>query len=110
MRALLSSLALLLAACASTAEAPATDAAPISAAPYALALADARRPEADRVRDLDRHPSEILGFAGVGPGQRIADVGPGGGYYARLFAVAVGDAGRVYAIDRPNVPDRPARA
>lgn len=74
------------------------------------ALADARRPDADRARDEARHPAEILAFAGVRPGWRIADVGPGGGYYTRLFAVAVGDTGRVFAIDRPNAPDRPPRA
>ncbi len=74
----------------------------------AAAVADPRRPEADRERDALRHPADILAFAGVAPGWRIADVGPGGGYYTRLFAVAVGDAGRVYAIDRPNpAPDRP---
>jgi len=74
------------------------------------ALFDARRPEADRARDATRHPADILAFAGVRFGWRVADVGPGGGYYTRLFAVAVGDEGRVFAIDRPNAPDRPPRA
>lgn len=72
------------------------------------ALADPRRPEADTARDALRHPAEIMAFTGVQPGWRIADVGPGGGYYSRLFAVAVGDGGHVYGIDRPNAaPDRP---
>lgn len=72
------------------------------------ALVDARRPEADTVRDALRHPAEIMAFTGVQPGWRIADVGPGGGYYSRLFAVAVGEGGHVYGIDRPNAaPDRP---
>ncbi|MBY0565511.1 MAG: hypothetical protein K2P58_15185 [Hyphomonadaceae bacterium] len=75
----------------------------------AAALADARRPDTDRTRDELRHPAEILAFAGVQPGWRVADVGPGGGYYTRLFAVAVGETGRVFAIDRPNAPDRPPR-
>jgi predicted methyltransferase len=75
----------------------------------AAAVADQRRPEADRARDALRHPAEIMAFAGVRPGWRIADVGPGGGYYTRLFAVAVGDQGRVYAIDRPNAEGRPPR-
>jgi predicted methyltransferase len=74
----------------------------------AAALTDLRRPEADTVRDSYRHPADILAFSGIRPGWRIADVGPGGGYYTRLFAVAVGDQGRVYGIDRPNsAPDRP---
>jgi predicted methyltransferase len=57
-------------------------------------------------RDALRHPREILTFTGVQPGWRVADVGPGGGYYTRLFSVAVGDGGRVFAIDRPGTPDR----
>jgi predicted methyltransferase len=72
------------------------------------AVADTRRPDADRERDALRHPAEIMAFSGVTPGMRIADVGPGGGYYTRLFSVAVGAEGRVVAIDRPNsAPDRP---
>ena len=84
--------------------------APVSATdPHILAaVADPRRPQADRDRDALRHPAEIMAFAGVQPGWRIADVGPGGGYYTRMFSVAVGDEGRVFAIDRPNAaPDRP---
>lgn len=73
------------------------------------ALADERRPEADTARDALRHPADILAFAQIRPGQRVADLGPGGGYYTRLLSVAVGDQGRVYAIDRPNAPDRPPR-
>jgi predicted methyltransferase len=71
------------------------------------ALADTRRPDADRERDALRHPAEVMAFTGVQPGWRVADIGPGGGYYSRLFAVAVGDAGRVYAVDRPGTPERP---
>lgn len=77
--------------------------------PHVLAaVGDPRRPEADRNRDAMRHPADILAFTGVQPGWRVADIGPGGGYYTRLFSVAVGPEGRVYAIDRPNAaPDRP---
>ncbi len=71
------------------------------------AVSDPRRPEADTTRDALRHPAEILAFTGVQPGWRIADIGPGGGYYSRLFAVAAGDSGRVYAVDRPGTAERP---
>ncbi|MGH6949481.1 MAG: class I SAM-dependent methyltransferase, partial [Vitreimonas sp.] len=80
-----------------------------SSAHIVAAVADARRPETDTARDALRHPADILAFAGVREGWRVADIGPGGGYYTRLFAVAVGDGGRVYAIDRPNAADRPPR-
>ncbi len=77
-------------------------------APHVVAaIADPRRPEADAARDALRHPAEVLAFAGARPGWRVADVGPGGGYYSRLFAVAVGDGGRVYAVDRPGTAERP---
>lgn len=71
------------------------------------AVADPRRPEADTTRDALRHPAEVMAFAGVQPGWRIADIGPGGGYYSRLFAVAVGDTGRVYGVDRAGTAERP---
>lgn len=86
------------------------DAAPAvsAASPYIVAaLADPRRPEADTARDVLRHPAEIVAFTGVRPGWRVADIGPGGGYYSRLFAVAVGDGGRVFAVDRPGTAERP---
>lgn len=80
--------------------------------PYIVAaVADSRRPDADRQRDALRHPADILAFSGVQPGWRVADVGPGGGYYTRLFAVAVGDSGRVYGVNRvrnPNATQLPA--
>jgi predicted methyltransferase len=104
--------ALLVAACAGGAIPPlglaATAPAATQSASIAQALGDPRRPDADKARDELRHPADILAFAQVRPGQRIADVGPGGGYYTRLFAVAVGEHGHVYGIDRPNsAPDRP---
>jgi predicted methyltransferase len=109
MRTFLTGLALsfALAACVSAAPEGAQGAVAAPASPYPAALGDERRPQADRDRDAVRHPADILAFAGVSPGQRVADVGPGGGYYTRLFAVAVGEAGRVYAIDRASTPERP---
>lgn len=110
MRAIWAALAVcVLAACAGGAIPPLMiAAAPATASsPHILAaIADSRRPQEDRDRDAERHPAEILAFANVQPGQRIADVGPGRGYYTRLFAVAVGEGGRVYGIDRPNTPER----
>lgn len=67
----------------------------------AAALSDPSRPAADMVRDNDRHPGEVLAFAGVKPGAKVADLIPGGGYFTRIFAKAVGPRGRVYAY----VPD-----
>ena len=72
------------------------------AAHIVAALADARRPQEDRDRDANRHPAETLAFARIEPGDRVADLLPGRGYFTRLFAGAVGDAGRVYPVIRPE--------
>jgi predicted methyltransferase len=68
-----------------------------ASANIAAAVADPARPEADRARDANRKPAECLTFAGVKPGDRVADLIPGGGYFTRLFSVAVGPKGYVYA-------------
>lgn len=71
--------------------------APLAPADYAAALADASRPADDRARDAARHTAETLAFARVRPGQKIADMIIGGGYFTRVFAAAVGPEGRVTA-------------
>jgi predicted methyltransferase len=65
------------------------------------AVADKGRPEADTKRDADRKPAEMLEFAGVKPGDKVADFIPGGGYFTRIFAKAVGPKGKVFAITNP---------
>jgi len=42
---------------------------------------------------------QILEKLDLKPGQFIADIGSGGGYFTYKFAKAVGEKGRVYAID-----------
>ena len=66
-------------------------------ADYAEALAAPSRPADDRARDAARHTAETLAFAQVRPGQKIADMIIGGGYFSRVFAAAVGPEGRVTA-------------
>jgi len=75
---------------------------PVTAALKAV-LADPARPEADRVRDADRKPGELIAFAGVKPGSTVAELGPGGGYFTRILTGAVGAKGHVYAmVGRPS--------
>lgn len=70
----------------------------------AAAIADKSRPEADVKRDADRKPAEMLEFAGVKPGMTVVDLIPGGGYFTRIFAKAVGPKGVVYAVYPPPRP------
>lgn len=64
----------------------------------AAAVADPGRPADDRKADALRHPAEVVAFAGVRPGDSVADLVPGGGYFTRIFSKAVGPTGHVYAI------------
>jgi len=45
------------------------------------------------------HPETNLKALSLGPGMKVADIGAGTGLYALSAARAVGDSGRVYAID-----------
>ena len=66
-------------------------------APIRAALADPAR-AADAARDVPRHAEALLTFMEVKPGQKVADLIPGGGYFTRLFSRIVGPKGAVYAI------------
>jgi predicted methyltransferase len=66
----------------------------------AAALADPARPAADKARDEGRKAAEVAAFAQVKPGDKVADVFPGGGYFTRIFARIVGPTGRVYGVVR----------
>jgi predicted methyltransferase len=70
----------------------------------AAAVADKGRPAADTARDVNRKPAEMLEFAGVKPGMTVVDLIPGGGYFTRVFAKAVGPKGTVYAVGGPPRP------
>lgn len=98
--------ALTLAACTQPAQqdapSPAQAAVSPDAAHIQAAVADTRRPAEDVARDAARHPAETLAFAGIEPGDKVGEIFPGGGYFTRLFAVAVGDQGRVYPTIRPD--------
>jgi arsenite methyltransferase len=50
-------------------------------------------------RDGWQQPDRVLAALEVQPGQRIADIGSGGGYFTYRFARAVGPEGQVYAVD-----------
>jgi predicted methyltransferase len=74
----------------------------------AAAVADAARPDADKERDANRKPAEVLAFAGLKPGDAIAELLPGGGYFTRIMSKAVGGKGHVYALVPARSPDAPA--
>jgi predicted methyltransferase len=61
------------------------------------AVADPRR-AADQVKlDPARKPAQLLAFAELKAGDRVADFMPGNGYFTRIMSGVVGANGRVYA-------------
>jgi predicted methyltransferase len=62
------------------------------------AVAAPDRPAVDQARDADRKPAAMLEFAEVKPGQSIAELLPGAGYFTRIFSTAVGEKGKVYGV------------
>ena len=110
-------LALALAACASTA--PSSTAAPSTApaapattttsdATLAAAIAGTWRDPKNSARDAYRHPQQTLDFFGVEPGQTVIEITPGGGWYAEILAPYLRDDGRyVAAVWDDAIPDQP---
>lgn len=114
----------LLSACARSAapvSAPASNAPPATA-PQASAQPAATEPSAsdairsalaaedrspdDKALDAGRHPAEILGFFGIAPAAKVAELGAGGGYTTELVARVVGPHGAVYGQNSKFVLER----
>jgi ubiquinone/menaquinone biosynthesis C-methylase UbiE len=53
----------------------------------------------DPARDAHQKPEEVLKALALRPGEAIADIGSGSGYFTVRLAEKVGPAGRVYAVD-----------
>ena len=122
----LSGLVLALAACGGEAPTPAT---PTSAVPTSTpavpaasneqhvktvdvpaatrAIVDAPDRDAeDKKLDAGRKPAELLAFAGIKPGMKVADLAAGGGYTTELLARAVGPTGVVYGQNSPFIVEK----
>ena len=62
------------------------------------ALGDKDRPAADVALDPMRKPADTIAFAHVRPGDMVAELLPGGGYFTHILADVVGPNGHVYAV------------
>ena len=83
---------------------PAIAAAATAPGAFSAIVADGSRPPEDTARDADRKPANVMAFAGVRKGAKIAELAPGGGYFTRLLSLAVGPAGHVYAVSGRPAP------
>ena len=77
--------------------AAAADSAVVVSADVTAAIADPARPAEQVAHDGERRPGEVLMFAGIRRGDRVADFMSGSAYFTRLFSRVVGENGRVYA-------------
>lgn len=64
-------------------------------------LADSSRSEEDRARDATSQTAATLEFFGIGPGDHVADLLAGGGYWTKILVPLVGAEGRVYSGNNP---------
>lgn len=92
MRSLAVAALLATAACQTMGEAPVT----ASTENIVAAVGDAARPQADKDRDANRKPAEMVAFGEVRPGDKVGELIPGGGYMTRILSKAVGPTGKVY--------------
>ena len=53
----------------------------------------------DPRRDAYQKPDEVVAALALKPGETVADIGSGSGYFTVRFAARVGERGRVYAVD-----------
>ncbi|HEY6814898.1 MAG TPA: hypothetical protein VI168_05105 [Croceibacterium sp.] len=104
MRMMLLAAAAMAVPLAAVPSAPATAQQTLSPA-LAAVLANPRR-DADRVRDVHRHPGETLAFFQVEPGMTVVDYVPAGGWYSRIIAPYLGPNGRYIAMG-PDVTGAP---
>lgn len=79
-------------------------------AAIAAAVAAPGRPADDVKLDASRRPAEVLGFLGLKPGMRAADIMAGSGYYTEIMARAVGPKGRVTAFEPTQFYDGQPKA
>jgi predicted methyltransferase len=92
-------LLLLLSGCTTTRSAPGVS----------TVLANPQRPAADKQLDAARKPDAVVPFYGVKPGDKVADLVTGRGYYTAILSEVVGEKGMVYSASRtfrPEVKDR----
>ncbi|MFN3856410.1 MAG: class I SAM-dependent methyltransferase [Caulobacter sp.] len=74
------------------------------------AVAGAWRGEANRARDVHRHPYETLLFWGLKPGMTVVEISPGGGYWTEILAPYLKATGGTYIataadLDNPELSE-----
>jgi len=61
-------------------------------------LAGSHRSDANRARDVYRHPKETLDFFGVKPNSKVLEIWPGGGWYTEVLSPYLREKGQYIAV------------
>jgi predicted methyltransferase len=69
-------------------------------------LANPLRPQADRARDIWRHPRQTLLFFGLRRNATVIEIDPGTGWYLQVLAPLLHDQGRYIAALPPVSPEQ----
>jgi len=85
---------------------PPTSASDFTAAQLDEMIAGDWRSEANRARDVYRHPKESLQFFGIRPDRDVIEITPGGGWYSEILAPLLHDNGRYVAAIPMPAPGR----
>lgn len=76
-------------------------------------LAGDHRTEAQRARDVYRHPKQTLEFFGIQPGQTVVEIWPGAGWYTDILAPYLRESGQYVAagfvVSEPGMPQWAAK-
>src|SRR5262245_39724826 len=80
------------------------------ASPLAAAVAAPTRTPANVARDQFRHPAETLAFFGVGPGSKVVELWPGGGWYTEILAPYLASGGTLQVVPPSGSYDQRIRA
>ena len=67
------------------------------------------RTETYKVRDTYRHPVETLSFFEVKPDMKVAEIGPGGGWYTEILGPYLKESGHLYLTLFSEESKRPYR-
>jgi predicted methyltransferase len=71
----------------------------VAAAPLLGVSTGASQDHQEAPRDQWQRVTDVFEAMGLGPGSVVADLGAGSGWFTTRLARAVGDGGRVYAVD-----------
>jgi predicted methyltransferase len=66
------------------------------------AIASEQRSDANKARDMYRHPQQTLEFFGLKPNMTVVEITPGGGWYTEILAPTLKNSGKLIGAHYPD--------